>query len=199
MPFARPWTGAPALHPHLRAMPIPRRTLLALIAATPTRAAEDPLALLARPGHLAIMRHADAPGGGDPGGFRLDDCATQRNLGPLGRAQATRLGDRLREAGITHLRVLTSQWCRTRETARLLGFAPPEDLPILNSFFADRPAGPARTDALRAWIATAVDEPTLLVTHQVNITALTGIFPASAELLVLRRAPLTVAARLPPA
>ncbi len=179
-------------------MPLPRRTLLALLAATPARA-ENPLALLARPGHLAIMRHADAPGGGDPGGFRLDDCTTQRNLGPIGRAQATHLGDRLRNAGIAQLRLLTSQWCRTRETARLLGFAPPEDLPILNSFFADRAEGPAQTEALHAWIAAApLDQPTLLVTHQVNITALTGMFPASAELLVLRRAPLTIAARLPP-
>jgi len=182
-------------------MKLPRRTLLALLGTTPARA-DTPLALLARPGHLAIMRHADAPGGGDPGAFRLDDCTTQRNLGPIGRAQATRLGERLREAGIGQLRVLTSQWCRSRETARLLGVGPPEDLPILNSFFADRPAGPSRTEALRAWIAdAALDRPTLLVTHQVNITSLTGIFPASAELLVLRREPagVAVAARLPPA
>jgi phosphohistidine phosphatase SixA len=188
---------------HLPSMrPLPRRTLLAavlLLRAHPARA--DPaLALLAQPGHLAIMRHADAPGGGDPGGFRLDDCTTQRNLGALGRAQATRLGHRLRAAGIGELHVLTSQWCRTRETARLLGFGPPEDLPTLNSFFADRAKGPAQTAALRAWIAAAPDRPALLVTHQVNITALTGIFPASGELLVLRRTPEgpTVAARLPP-
>jgi phosphohistidine phosphatase SixA len=179
-----------------------RRALLAapfLIPARPARA-DEAAALLARPGHLGIMRHADAPGVGDPPGFRLDDCTTQRNLGPIGRAQATRLGDRLREAGLRAPRILTSQWCRARETARLLGFDPPDDFEPLNSFFADRAAGPARTEALRAWIAAAPDRPALLVTHQVNITALTGIFPASAELLVLRRTPEgpTVAARLPP-
>lgn len=186
-------------------MTLRRRTLLAFLAAlllqTGPARADDPLALLARPGHLAIMRHADAPGGGDPGGFRLDDCTTQRNLGPLGRAQAIRLGERLRAAGIAQPRVFTSQWCRTRETARLLGFGPPDDLPFLNSFFATRDTGPAKTEALRAWIAAApLDRPTILVTHQVNITALTGIFPASGELLVLRRTPQgpAVAARLPP-
>ncbi len=59
---------------------------------------------------------------------------------------------------------------------------------MLNSFFASRSIGPAQTEALRAWIAAAaLDVPTLLVTHQVNITALTGVFPASGEMLVLRR------------
>jgi phosphohistidine phosphatase SixA len=175
-----------------------RRTVLALplaLAAAPVRAAPE-AALLARPGHLGIMRHAIAPGGGDPPGFRLGDCATQRNLGPEGRAQATRLGETLRQAGIARARILTSQWCRCRDTATLLGLGAPEDLPALNSFFADRAEGPAQTAALRAWIAAApLAEPTVLVTHQVNITALTGIFPASGELLVLRR-DLTVLARI---
>jgi phosphohistidine phosphatase SixA len=200
-PNQRP--GQHPKRPHLPAMPnLSRRALLAapfLIPARPARA-DEAAALLARPGHLGIMRHADAPGIGDPPAFRLDDCATQRNLGPRGRAQATLLGDRLREAGLRDPHVLTSQWCRARETARLLGFGPPDDLEPLNSFFAERAEGPARTAALRAWIAAAPDRPTLLVTHQVNITALTGIFPASGEMLVLRRTPddLAVTARLPP-
>jgi len=181
-------------------MPTRRRLVLALplVLAGPAARAEDSLALLAHPGHLGIMRHAIAPGGGDPPGFRLGDCTTQRNLGEDGRAQATLLGQRLRNAGIARASVFTSQWCRTRETARLLALGEPQDLPILNSFFADRAEGPTQTAALRAWIAAAaLDQPTLLVTHQVNITALTDIFPESGELLVLRSdaASLTVAAR----
>ena len=168
-----------------------RRALFALpllLAPGLARAEASALALLGEGGHLGIMRHAIAPGGGDPPGLLLGDCATQRNLGAEGRAQAARLGARLRDAGIVRARVLTSQWCRTRDTAALLGLGAPQDLPILNSFFADRRTGPGQTDALRAWIAAAaLDMPTLLVTHQVNITALTGVFPASGEVLVLRR------------
>lgn len=181
---------------------LPRRAVFVVpmvLAAGPGRAEASALALLGRGGHVGIMRHAIAPGGGDPPGLRLDDCATQRNLNEEGRAQAVRIGARLREAGIARARVLTSQWCRTRETAALLGFGAPKDLPILNSFFGDRGSGPAQTDALRAWLAAdALDVPTLLVTHQVNITALTGVFPASGELLVLHRdhGRLAVAARV---
>jgi broad specificity phosphatase PhoE len=181
--------------------PLSRRALLALplALAAPAAGAAPEAALLARPGHLGIMRHAIAPGGGDPPGMRIGDCATQRNLGAQGRAQATRLGEVLRQAGIARARILTSQWCRCRDTAALLGLGEPQDLPALNSFFADRGQGPAQTAVLREWInAAPLDQPTLLVTHQVNITALTGVFPASGELLVLRRDPaaLTVAARL---
>lgn len=169
-----------------------RRALFALplaLAAPRAQAAED-LSLLARPGHFGIMRHALAPGGGDPPGLRIDDCATQRNLSDQGRAQAARIGARLRAAGIAELRVFTSQWCRCRDTAALLGFGPPQDLAVLNSFFADRASGQAQTAALRAWIANMpADVPVMLVTHQVNITALTGVFPASGELVVARRDP----------
>ncbi len=179
-------------------------TLAAAAAATaPTAwasAANDALALLNSGEHLAIMRHALAPGTGDPPALRLDDCTTQRNLSNEGRAQATRIGERLREAGIAKARVFTSQWCRARDTARLLGYGPPEDLALLNSFFAARGDGPAQTRALRAWIAAVpLAPPVLLVSHQVNITALAEIFPASGEIVILRRGPagaLTVAGRI---
>jgi phosphohistidine phosphatase SixA len=178
------------------------RILLAamLPLARPARA-EEPLRLLADGDHLGIMRHAIAPGTGDPPGFRLEECATQRNLSDEGRAQARAIGARLRAVGIGQARVLASQWCRARETAALLGFAPPEDLPALNSFFAERGAGPGRTAALRAWIAAArLDRPLLLVSHQVNITALADVVPVPGEIVLLRRtgAGLAVAGRVPP-
>lgn len=168
--------------------------------ASPARAAEL-LGALASGEHLGIMRHAIAPGTGDPPGFRLEDCATQRILSDEGRAQARGIGARLRAAGIAEARVFTSQWCRARETAALLGLGPPEDLPALNSFFAERGEGTARTAALRAWIADVrLDRPLLLVSHQVNITALTGVFPAPGEIVLLRRqgGGLAVAGRVPP-
>lgn len=74
---------------------------------------------LDQPGAVAIMRHALAPGTGDPADFELDDCSTQRILSDAGRDQARRIGAAFRERGITFDRVLTSQWCRTTETAEL--------------------------------------------------------------------------------
>ena len=138
-------------------------------------------------GHLALLRHALAPGTGDPSDFVLRDCTTQRNLSQEGRAQADRIGDRFRANGIAAAKVYSSQWCRCLETADLLGLGPVEELPALNSFFRRSELRDPQTRALRTWIEGAdLDEPAVLVTHQVNITALTGVFPASGELVIVR-------------
>ena len=72
-------------------------------------------------GHVALMRHADAPGGvGDPPGFRVDDCATQRNLSEKGRADAAKIGVSLQSEGIAFEKILSSPWCRCIDTAKLL-------------------------------------------------------------------------------
>jgi 8-oxo-(d)GTP phosphatase len=143
-----------------------------------------------KPDHIIIMRHALAPGVGDPPGFRLGDCATQRNLSPAGREQAARIGARLRGAGLIDTRVYSSQWCRCLETARLLDLGPVIELPLLNSFFRSRDREQEQMEGLRGWIEAAdLKRPVVLVTHQVNITALTGIFPAQGEFLILRREP----------
>jgi phosphohistidine phosphatase SixA len=138
-------------------------------------------------GHVVLMRHAIAPGGGDPPGFRLEDCATQRNLSESGRQQARLAGEALRSRNIPVRRVLTSQWCRCRETAELLGLGPVEEYPVLNSFFSDRSTAQAQTEALRRFVSESPGESNVvLVTHQVNITELTGAWPASGELVVVR-------------
>ena len=148
------------------------------------------LAALRGGGHLAIMRHAIAPGNFDPADFRLGDCSTQRNLSEEGRAQARALGARLRSAGVARARVYSSQWCRTLDTAEQLGLGRVMELPVLNSFVSERNEEAQRTELLRQWIAAAdLSLPVVLVTHQVNITGLTGIFPASGEMIVLRRRP----------
>ncbi len=133
------------------------------------------------------MRHAIAPGTGDPANFEIGDCATQRNLDARGRAQSRRLGAALADRGIAFDRVLTSQWCRCRETAELVNAGPVEGFPVLNSFFAERRAnGPRQTAELRAFLAEKpAGERVLLVTHYVNISALTGRAVRSGELLVL--------------
>jgi phosphohistidine phosphatase SixA len=160
-----------------------RRALLlaALAAPLPARAEAGMWAALREGRAAALMRHAIAPGGGDPPGFRLGDCATQRNLSEEGRAQARATGALFRHNGIAAAAVLSSGWCRCLETAELLGLGPVARAPALDSFFADRAEGPARTEALRRLLGAWRGGPLVLVTHQVNITALTGIFPASGE------------------
>ena len=139
-------------------------------------------------GHVALMRHAIAPGVGDPAGFRLDDCTTQRKLSAQGREQARAIGERFRTNGITTAAVFSSQWCRCLDTARELALGEVAAFPGLNSFFADRGEEARHTAAVRALIRERAHGavPLVLVTHQVNITALTGVFPASGEIIVLR-------------
>ena len=164
--------------------------LLALLAAPPAQAQDGLLQVLAAPGGVGLMRHARAPGTGDPPGFRLGDCATQRNLDDAGRDQARRWGATLRAAGLSDAAVLTSAWCRTRETGALLGLRPPAPLDALNSFFDGQGDATGQTRALRAALEAGRDgPPRILVTHQVNITALTGVFPGDAEMVVLRAGP----------
>lgn len=134
-----------------------------------------------------MIRHALAPGNGDPPGFRLGDCATQRNLDERGRAQARGIGAWLRSRGITTARVFSSQWCRCLETARLLGIGPVIGLPALNSFY-DRPGDQEpNLRALREFLAArpAGDPPAVLVTHHVTIAALAGADVSSGEGVLL--------------
>lgn len=168
--------------------------LLIALASAPASASEtDSEAawqLLKQPGSVALMRHADAPGTGDPPGFRLDDCATQRNLGPDGRAQATQLGEAFRQRGVAVSQILVSQWCRARETAALMALGPVVDVPdALNSFFERRSERDSATAALRSRLQALPPDAAavVMVTHQVNITALTGVFPRSGEIVVLQR------------
>ena len=139
-------------------------------------------------GHVALIRHALAPGVGDPDHFRFDDCRTQRNLSAEGRAQAAALGERFRANGIASARVFSSRWCRALDTARLLALGLVTPSPGLDSFFANRGAEADQVAAMRRLIATHADAstPLVLVTHQVNITALSGVFPNSGEVIVLR-------------
>ena len=101
----------------------------------PAAAVANDWAALDQPGAIAIMRHALAPGTGDPAGFELGDCSTQRILNDAGRQQARSIGEAFRARGIVFDHVFTGQWCRTRETAELLGLGPVTEVKALNSFF----------------------------------------------------------------
>lgn len=138
-------------------------------------------------GHVLMLRHAYAPGTGDPDGFRLDDCATQRNLSEAGRVQARRIGAWLRARGIDRARVYSSQWCRCMDTAQLLNLGPVSELPALNSFYEHPEDREPNLAALRRFLASQPRDADLLVlvTHQVTISALTGEFAASGHGVLL--------------
>ncbi|MBX9457135.1 MAG: histidine phosphatase family protein [Rhizobium sp.] len=172
-------------------------TLLA--AASSANAARAPWQAFRNGAAIVLLRHAVAPGTGDPSGFRLDACGTQRNLSESGRQQARRIGDAFRRQSVTQARVFSSQWCRCLDTAALLDLGPVEPEPRLNSFFGRSSAGAQQTEALRNWVARLPSgSPVVLVTHQVNITGLTSVVPSSGELVFVASAdPTTVLARLP--
>lgn len=166
--------------------------MLVPAAATPATGEAEPLpeaalwSALADGSAAALMRHAFAPGSGDPPGFDLADCATQRNLDAAGREQARRAGDAFRRNGIETATVLSSAWCRSHETAEELGLGPVAIRPALNSFFGDRSQAAASTAGLRRILADWRGQgPLVLVTHQVNITALIGAWVRSGEVVVV--------------
>lgn len=137
------------------------------------------------PGVHAIMRHATAPGYGDPDEFRLNDCKTQRNLSDKGRNEARTTGEQFAKHGPMPTAIYASQWCRTTETASLLNLGTVSPLPALNSFFQGRGDGGEQTRALKTFLANQDQDAKLfLVTHQVNISALTGSFSDSGEVLL---------------
>jgi phosphohistidine phosphatase SixA len=135
-----------------------------------------PLTELAKPGRVLMLRHANAPGTGDPPNFKLSDCSTQRNLDAAGRAQAAELGARLAKAGVANAKVYSSQWCRCLETARLLKLGPPVEQPALNSFYEQTQSREANLAALRTFLAglPIAGPPVVLVTHQFTINAFNG-------------------------
>jgi phosphohistidine phosphatase SixA len=157
-----------------------RRTVLA--------AAAWPLALRAQPAAtVLLLRHAQTePGIGDPPDFVPGQCNTQRNLSDAGREQARRLGAALRARGLVPQRVRSSRWCRCLDTARL-AFGSVEPWPALDSFFGDRGRVDAQTtEVRRALAALPMGRVEAWVTHQVNISALTGGGAAMGEVLLLR-------------
>lgn len=173
---------------------------LGLVARRPALADEALWARLREGGHVVMIRHATAPGTGDPPGFRIDDCATQRNLDEAGRDEARRIGAAFRARGVPVGRVLSSRWCRCLETARL-AFGRAEPWPALDSYFEAPERDAQLTPVVRPLIGRHAERDTLvLVTHNVNIRAVTGIAPASGEMVVLTPrsdASFKVAGRIP--
>jgi phosphohistidine phosphatase SixA len=168
--------------------------ILLLAGTHAARADEAGFAVIATGGHVVLLRHGKTPGGaGDPAGFRLDDCATQRNLTDEGREQARALGRVLRARSAKIDRVLSSAWCRCRETAALLDVGEVGDLAALDNLYGRWEARDEQTRALREVVRSWKGPGTLLlVTHGANVLPLVRIQPGEAEGIVVRPIPESV-------
>ena len=132
-------------------------------------------------GYVLLIRHALAPGFGDPQYFDLNDCSTQRNLDVEGREQAFRIGEKIKAARIKFSKIYSSQWCRCLETAKNMNLGEITVEPGLNSFFQGIVPKDKTLDRLRKRLESveAKQELVLMITHQVTITAVTGITVSS--------------------
>lgn len=142
----------------------------------------DMVSILRTGGCVVLLRHAQTePGIGDPPNFKLEQCSTQRNLSADGRVQSQRIGQWFKDRKLQARAVQSSPWCRCKDTADL-AFGTYTVLPALASTFENSAAQPSQTQTLRTLLrAIPAGQFEVWVTHQVNITALTGEVPAMGE------------------
>ena len=137
-------------------------------------------------GKLIFIRHAYAPGGGDPDNFNLNDCSTQRNLNEEGRDQAKYIGEFFKKNKIKIDKVLSSEWCRCKETAKI-AFKNFSTNNFLNSFYSSKYAKnkdkqiKALNDYIRKFQS---DKNLILITHYVLISEVLNYAPSSGEIVV---------------
>ena len=146
--------------------------------------------LLKKSDYVLLMRHALAPGVGDPAGYTLQDCKSQRNLDAQGRAQAQRIGQWLKMQGVRDTIVFTSAWCRCKETAEKLALGDPVHEASLNSFFDDMSQGTQSNLKLQKFISNQLnsknEKALILVTHHVNIAEFMGEKVGSGDMVLAK-------------
>tara|TARA_B100000242_G_scaffold210278_1_gene152931 strand:+ start:676 stop:1233 length:558 start_codon:yes stop_codon:yes gene_type:complete len=137
-------------------------------------------------GKLIFIRHAYAPGSGDPDNFNLNDCSTQRNLSKEGQRQAEYIGEFFRNNKVKIDKVLSSEWCRCKETAKI-AFKNFSTNSFLNSFYSSKFAKnkDKQVKALKEYIKKfKSDKNLVLVTHYVLISEILNYGPSSGEIVV---------------
>lgn len=143
--------------------------------------------------HVLLMRHAYAPGIGDPPNYQLNNCQTQRNLNTAGKKQARILGQWLRSNGVIDAKVFSSPWCRCLETAQLLNFGPVTMEPAIASFFDNPEKATSQNKLLQRWLQSTLSKrpnnPIILVTHHVNIQEYMGHAIGSGDMVLVQVAP----------
>jgi phosphohistidine phosphatase SixA len=175
-------------------LPVLMGGLLSLLGASahalevPTVSMAEAAKRLSGGGYVLMMRHGDTEAGqGDPPEFKLEDCKTQRNLSAEGKAQLKKVAEAIKASGIRIDEVASSEWCRCKETADLV-FGQHTTWSALNSFFSNIKRSEAQQTAELKSVLPYLKAPknSVWVTHQVNITALTGFVPNAAEILAVR-------------
>lgn len=161
----------------LRTLMLAALVALAMLAMPHPAAASDTRSL------VLLLRHAYAPGGGDPANFDVNDCSTQRNLSNQGRDQARSIGAQLKQLGLNPTAVWSSQWCRSFETAELMDVGNVKPLPALNSFFQNPSAGPEQMRQLRAFLRDLDPKggPYVMSSHQVVVSAIADTWVNSGD------------------
>ena len=137
-------------------------------------------------GKLIFIRHAIAPGGGDPENFDINECGTQRNLDKNGKTQAIKIGNYLSRNKILIDKVISSEWCRCKETA-LLAFKKFETKSFLNSFYSSKfiKNKDQQMKELKMYIKNWKSKKNLvLVTHYVVISEILDYNPSSGEIVI---------------
>jgi len=134
--------------------------------------------------NVIFMRHALAPGIGDPNNFKIGDCSTQRNLNETGIAQAVLIGKQLKKNSIQFNKIYSSQWCRCYQTATLLDLGIVHEFAGLNSIFQNFVSRKETLQKLEQKLSEiSLNELVIFVTHQVNIQAITKKNVASGEMI----------------
>ena len=155
---------------------------------TPTIANDNNeiIEILKKGGNLVFIRHAYAPGGGDPDNFDINDCTTQRNLSDSGRVQSQKIGNFFKKNKISVGKVYSSEWCRCKETASI-AFKEYETKNFLNSFFSAKFANNRKKQIIDfdKFISTwDKDRNLVFVTHYVVISEILNYAPSSGEIVV---------------
>ena len=141
---------------------------------------------LKKGGNIIFIRHAYAPGGGDPINFDIKDCSTQRNLSKEGKEQSKKIGFFFKKNNIPIDLVISSEWCRCKETA-FIAFTSFETKNFLNSFYSEKFAKNKKTQIknLKTYIDNWNSEKNLVfVTHYVVISEVLNYSPSSGEIVI---------------
>ena len=160
--------------------------LISLTSSIKAEIDKDILASLKEGNKLIFIRHAYAPGGGDPDNFDINDCNTQRNLSDSGRQQAKNISNFFIENQLNFKRVYSSEWCRCKETAKI-AFGDFETKNFLNSFFSQKFAKNRKKQMndLNNFVNNYNDDGNLVfVTHYVVISEALNYAPSSGEIVV---------------
>ena len=138
-------------------------------------------------GKVVFIRHAYAPGSGDPANFNIKDCSTQRNLNQEGRDQSTAIGLSFKKHKILVENIISSQWCRCKETALLAFGDKYKTNSFLNSFYEERFSNNKENQILELkkyidnWSGT---KNLVFITHYVVISEMLNVYPSSGEIVI---------------